>query len=346
MIKRTLIVLSLTLVIVIGVDPLQVAYSIAMTETEVAMLNAFAPTPTTLGDSQEKRGNVFVRALKAPFKAIGRLFGRGKKDDNKLHRLSEKDVKKFETAKVTRIVDATSPPAPAMGENATASALANPLGEAALTESQAKQARAVQHLEQGRELLENGNLNEAIACFSLATSLDAKLNEAHNLLGVAYEGKGMRMLALKSLELALQGENDQAEHLNNFGYLLSKNGRYERALKYLKRAVKLAPNEQRFLNNLGMVQAELGNFDDAYKSFDRAVGEFEGRMNVANRAQRLGHDKEAIKHLEKARALQPNTLDILHRLAVLYTRTGKQEEAAEARTSLVTVQALANVTTQ
>src|SRR5689334_3508434 len=42
--------------------------------------------------STEKKGNGFVRALGAPFRAIGRLFGGGKKNDQQTqaHRTSNK----------------------------------------------------------------------------------------------------------------------------------------------------------------------------------------------------------------------------------------------------------------
>ena len=340
MFKRTLVVTFLTLLLVIGAPPLQSTNGALMTEAEVAMLNATS-TATVEDFGKADGGNKFVRALKAPFKAVGRLFGFGKKDDNKLHRLSQKDVKKFESAKVSRVVDARSAQAvaPTNNEGASAPSLDLPIGEP-LTGQAVNAARAQQQLELGRQLLTT-DLNGAIAALSLAISLDDSLNDAHHLLGIAYELKGMRLLALKSLERSLRGNHDKPEYLNDYGYLLSKNADYERALKFLKKAVKLAPGDQRFWNNLGMVQAELRKFDDAYKSFALAVGEFDGHMNIATRAQRLGYDKEAIEHLEKARAIKPNTLDILARLVVLYGRTGQTQQATEARTSLLAIQATA-----
>src|SRR6476659_838451 len=45
---------------------------------------------------QKKSGNRFVRAISAPFRAIGRLFGGGKKNDQLARRISNKDAEKFE----------------------------------------------------------------------------------------------------------------------------------------------------------------------------------------------------------------------------------------------------------
>jgi Tfp pilus assembly protein PilF len=205
-------------------------------------------------------------------------------------------------------------------------------------------APAQANLERGRALLNSGNATDAIAVLSTAVSTDPTLHEAHNLLGVAYEMKGLRDRAFESFEKALKADNDNGEYLNNLGFLYFKNGDNDKAAKYLKRAVKVAPQAQRYWNNLGLAQAQRANFDEAYECFVHAVGEYEGHMNVANRSQSMGYDKTAIKHLEQARVLRPATAEILLRLAVLYKRTGNEELAAEANKALVATKAQANAT--
>jgi Tfp pilus assembly protein PilF len=322
MIKRSIIVVSLTIVLVTSAVPLRSVNGVLMTPEEIAMLEA-ASQDVEAG--QSKGDNTLVKVLKAPFKAIGRLFGGGKKD-NRPQRLSRKDVEKFETVGTAKVVDATMvQPA----ENA-------PVVDPATVSAQ-------ENLERGRTLLNSGNINDAIAALSTAATADAKLHEAYNLLGVAYETKGMRERAIESFENALKANDDNAEYLNNLGYLHFKNGDYDKAAKYLKRAVKAAPQVQRYWNNLGLAQAQRGKFDDAYECFVRAVGEYEGHMNVANRSQAMGHDKTAIKHLEKARVLRPATAELLLRLAVLYKRTGNDQLAAEANTALIAVRSQASV---
>lgn len=324
MLKRSLIVVSLAMLLVVSAVPARPVMGVLMTPEEVAMLEA-ASQDVQQQDNQSKGGNGFVRVLKAPFKAIGRLFGLGKNDDNKLQRLSRKDVKKFESVASTRVVDAR-----------TTGFGSAPLAQPTETESPVDAALAApqENLERGRALLSEGKVNDAIAVLSTAASSDAKLPEAYNLLGVAYETKGMRDRAFESFEKAVKADENNAEYLNNLGYLYFKNGDYDKAAKYLKRSVKLAPNVQRYWNNLGLVQAQRAKFDEAYECFHRAVGEYEGHMNVANRSQAMGFDKTAIKHLEQARALRPATAEILLRLAVLYKRTGNEQLAAEANAAL------------
>jgi tetratricopeptide (TPR) repeat protein len=326
MFKRTVIVLSL-LVLVTSAMSVPKVRSVLMTPDEEVMLE------TASQDAQKaesKSGNKFVSVLKAPFKAIGRLFGAGK-DDKKLQRLSRKDVEKFEAVAMTKVIDA---------RNANDAASAKE-PEANVTMADPAAASAQENLDRGRALLNSGNVNDAIAMLSNAVSRNPNLAEAYNLLGVAYEAKGMRDRAFESLQKAVKGDQANAEYLNNLGYLYFKNGNYDKAAKYLKRAVKFAPQVQRYWNNLGLTQAQRANFDEAYECFARAVGEFEGHMNVANRSQAMGYDKQAIKHLEQARVLRPATAEVLFRLAFLYKRAGNEESAAEADRALVAVRATA-----
>src|SRR5688572_10639918 len=347
MYKRLAVVLVLTLTLVLALAPRrQPVFSNILSEAEIAVINEAAATETantttTTEDTQPKRdGNRFAKVITAPFKAIGRLFGRGgSKNDNKLHRLSEKDVKKFETAKMTRVVDARTP-APAPTTN-TPDALTGTTTASDASALELNQTLAREHLQRGRELFSQNDVNNAINSLLMAVSLDRQLWDAHNLLGIAYEMKGMRTKALESLQLALKADKDQPEHLNDFGYILIKNGEYSRAVKYLKRAVKAQPDNQRFLNNLGLALVEVGKHDDAYKAFEKAMGEFDGRMNMATRLLRLGYDKEAIKHLEKCRAMQPNSMDILYRLSVRYARSGQMVEAEEANKAFLSLRATA-----
>lgn len=346
MYKRLAVVLVLTLTLVLALAPRrQSVFSSVLTAAEISVMHEAdaAAAAATNEDAQPKQdgGNRFVKVISAPFRAIGRLFGRGSnKNDNKLHKLSEKDVKKFETAKVTRVVDARTAPAPTTTpDQIDANTGANLSSDASAAELNKTLAR--QHLDRGRELFSQNDVGGAINSLLMAVSLDKELWDAHNLLGIAYEMKGMRSKALESLETALKADKDQPEHLNDFGYILIKNGEYSRAVKYLKRAVKAQPDNQRFLNNLGLALVEVGKFDEAYKAFEKAMGEFDGRMNMATRLLRKGYYKEAIKHLEICRAMQPNSMDILYRLSVLYARNGQTAEAEEANKAFLTLRATA-----
>lgn len=327
MLKRTLIVVPLTFALIMSVQPLQSVHGVLMTETELATLDAKdvsagEASSATESDANEKRGgNSVVRALKAPFKALGRLFSGGKRKENKVERISERDIRNFESTAADPIK-----------ANVAVKARAEKISDNSETQPP-------DHLVLGRNLLNSGSLNEAIAELSVAASI-APSAEAYNLLGLAYDQKGMRDRALSSFENAVRLKNEP-EYLNNLGYLLFKNGDYESATKHLKRAAKLAPDNPRIWNNLGLAQTERGHFGDAFKSFARAVGEFKAHVNIAARLESLGETKDAIKHLEKANALKPTSTEVLAKLILLYESSGQKHQAQTAHSALLVVSALA-----
>lgn len=308
--KRRIYAAIVAFVMMVGVTALWSAETTKRDGDEDANVISDSGAKTGKSDT-DKKGNRLVRAFKAPFKAIGRLFGGGK-DDNKLQRMTEKDAEKFESAGVAKVEDARTDK----------------------TKPKANGNSARDHLAVGRALLESGRVNDAIEELSLAVSLDAKLKEAQNLLGVAYDQKGLHERAKDSYERAIKDGEEDAQTLNNLGFSLYQNGNYRAALDRLKRAAKLAPNDERILNNLALAQARLGKFDDAYKNFKRAGGELTGRLNTATLLERMGRDDEAIKYYEQALHLQPNSSIALRRLADLYNRVGKYEQARAMTRSL------------
>ena len=193
---------------------------------------------------------------------------------------------------------------------------------------------AREHLESGREFLLNGAYSEAISALSTAVSLDPKLTEAHNLLGVAYDKKGFGDRAKDSFERAVKLEED-AETLNNLGFALYQSGNYRAAVDRLKRAAKLAPSDERILNNLGLAYCRLGKIDEAYKAFARATGPLTGNLNTAKMLERFGREDDAIRYYESAHRIDPNNSLALRRLADLYHRVGRASESESMRAALI-----------
>ena len=310
--RRTIIAIVIAATLCFGVTSFWSASTVRRDgETDANIISdAGAKTGSNM-EEKKKDGNKVVKILTAPFRAFRRLFGGGR-DEGKLTRLTEKDVEKFQSTGMTRVEDGRNP------------AEAKPSATGS----------AHDHLALGRTFLSAGRINEAIAELSLAASLDPRLNEAHSLLGLAYDRKGMHDRAKDAYDRAVKANPEDAQTLNNLGFSLYQNGNYRAAVDKLKRAAKLAPTDQRILNNLALAQVRLGKTDDAYKNFARAGGEVTGRLNTAAMLERLGRDEEAIKQYEAARRAQPNSVVALRRLADLYRRTGHSSEAQAAQTAL------------
>lgn len=313
--KRTVVAVLIAFILTVGVTAMWTASTIEREgDPDAIVLEDSGVEAGTAEQPAKKGGNKVVKVLAAPFKAFGRLFGRGD-DTNKIHRMTEKDAERFESVGVTRIEDANNQPV----KRDTAA------------------ASAKEHLESGRQLLLDGHYNEAISELSLAVSLDPKLGEAHNLLGVAYDKKGFGDRAKDSFERAVKIDED-ADTLNNLGFSFYQNGNYRAAVDRLKRAAKLAPADERILNNLGLAYCRLGKIDEAYKAFARATGPLTGNLNTAKMLERFGREDDAIRYYEAARQIDPNNTFALRRLADLYQRTGRANESEAARAALALAQ--------
>jgi Tfp pilus assembly protein PilF len=307
---RTLIAIFIAFVLTVGSSAMWSASTIERDgDADANMLEDSGSESGNVKD-EKKKGNKVARVFAAPFKAFGRLFSR--KDNNKLQRSTEEDAQKFESVGVTRVEDSRTPAVKKLDASASAK----------------------EHLASGRSYLLSGRLNEAISELSIAASLDPKLSEAHNLLGVAYDKKGLADRAKDSYERAVKEEPEDAQTLNNLGFSLYQNGNYRAAVDRLKRAAKLAPTDERILNNLGLALCRLGKFQDAFKYFARANGPFTGNLNTARMLERFGREEDAIRYYEDARRIDPSSTVALRRLADLYGRTGKAEQAQAATESL------------
>lgn len=295
--KRTIIAIFIALMLTLAATAMWSAATFERDgDTDANVIEDSGAAAGTASD--KKKGNKIVRAMAAPFKALGRLFGH--KHEQKLERMTEKDAANFESVGVARVNDSLSP-----------------------EQKQLVSGSARDHLAAGRQLLKDGRTNEAIAELSTAVSLDSKLAEAHSLLGVAFDQKGLGERAKESYEKAVKFEPEDAQTLNNLGFSLYQNGNYRAAVDRLKRAAKLAPGDERILNNLALALCRIGKFEDAYKHFARAGGQLTGRINVATMLERLGRDDEAIKYYEAAHRIDPSNVIASRRLEALYQRTGR-----------------------
>src|SRR5262245_27394923 len=204
--KRRIIAILIALVITIAVTAMWSASTIQREGDPDAIVledsGSEAGSVEEPNDQPKKKGgNKVVKVLAAPFKLFGKIFGGD--DTNKVQRMSEKDADRFETAGVTKIEDARNPN----------------------VKRDTSAASAREHLEAGRAYLLEGRYSEAVTELTTATSLDPKLTEAHNLLGVAYDKKGFSDRAKESFERAVKMEAD-ADTLNNLGFSLYQSGNY------------------------------------------------------------------------------------------------------------------------
>jgi Tfp pilus assembly protein PilF len=318
--------------------------------------------------ASKKKGDPLVRALTAPFRALARLFGGGKKDSRSPNTAKAKDAHKSDAATVRRAgdpkrdgqksdrgqsvnvaasnttSDAATPPALPLprstASSSSAPAVATP-GAAVAPQPKENEpftplivGVAGDPLSQGRALLERGYVTEAIRELSIAAVTGSNLVEANNLLGLAHDLRGLHKQAQEFYERALTVAPADARVINNLGYSLYLDDRYKDALAKLKLAARLDPSRPEIFNNLGFVYGRLNKYDDALRNFARAGGDFYARVQTATLLEAAGRDLEAIKHYEAARRIDPASTEILRRLVNLYNRTGQRDKAEAAERAL------------
>ena len=105
--KRRLIAVLIAFVLTAAVTAMWSASTIQREgDPDAIVLEDSGSEAGSVDQPKKKGGNKVVKVLTAPFKAFGRLFGGD--DTNKIHRMTEKDAERFESAGVTRIEDANN----------------------------------------------------------------------------------------------------------------------------------------------------------------------------------------------------------------------------------------------
>ncbi|MBC7932781.1 MAG: tetratricopeptide repeat protein [Rubrivivax sp.] len=371
--KSRIISSTLALILALGVCAPQATLASRTVYDSAAMAGA-RPAPVADGngapdDAQQpkRKGNGFARALSAPFRALAKLFGGGKKNKPLEAKRRETEAQPAPSADTPNAdagqTAAQGQSSPRVEEKNASTASAREAGAisqgivssapssesvrivrpSVVESAQPKPAMWIPVIEgiskdsltQGRALLEHGYVQESIAELSVAAStVGSNLVEANNLLGLAYDRMGWHIQAAAAYERALSVAPKDPVVLANLGYSLYLAEDYHAAHKLLKQAAKLAPNTPVIYNNLGIVQAWRGHYDDAFKHFTRASNKYDAHLKLASILESAKRDREAIKHYEAALRLQPGTNAVLERLVALYDRTGKTDKADMARRAL------------
>lgn len=159
------------------------------------------------------------------------------------------------------------------------------------------------HLAQGRQLLEQGKLNEAIAEFQLALRLDANSVEAHFQLGNAYFQQGKLEEAAKEFQKAVDLAPENVDARSNLGAAYYELGQFDKAAAEFKKAITLQPEDADIHYNLGAAYVQQFQFDAGIAEFNEAL-----RLNpnltrayfgLGNAYKLQGKNQEAIQALEK-----------------------------------------------
>lgn len=147
---------------------------------------------------------------------------------------------------------------------------------------------AVQRNNLGASLLQQGKMEEAIAEFRKAVTLDPKYTGAQLNLAYAYDRQGRIAEALAQYQtvIALEPENLFAQ--NNLGVLYDKQGRYDEAIAAFEQVLQIDPSNATALRNLENAKRNNGIVQEREERFAQARKEVEARPEDPRAAYNLG----------------------------------------------------------
>lgn len=195
-----------------------------------------------------------------------------------------------------------------------------------------------QHLKKGKELLEEGKMQEALIELKKAEEGNAIYPDLYNSIGLAYSLLGQYDDAIKSFNKALDLNKNYIEAHLNLALTLNNIGEVEEAKKEfeivgtLERAkggdmgfsvkAKLANAHK----SLGQLYYEIGKYDDAIAEIEKALKLNPDFKDISTLLGKIYIDKgdynTAIKVLTKVFESHPDYTDCAVRLGIAYFKKG------------------------
>jgi tetratricopeptide (TPR) repeat protein len=161
---------------------------------------------------------------------------------------------------------------------------------------------------------------------------------AHLLLGIVYSEQNQMAKSVQHLRHAIRLRPQEPAPHNSLGLVLMRQKKPAEALSEFKTAVGLAPRDLPVWLNLFQAQLSMKKFDDAQSSAEKIGNLAEPSGDLYNRLGALqaefGDYPGAIKHLERAAAIDTGSYDLRYNLGLAYYRNGDLIRALQILESL------------
>ena len=239
--------------------------------------------------------------------------------------------------------------------------------DTAATISAAAQVRAVDLVDQGNELKEEGFTAQALDAFNDAVAENPKLTEAHLAIGDIFRERGVyeeadtayrkavvsdpnnfdaRYLlgltnhlrgdldrAISSYRRALAINKDSFEANRDMGSAVMQSGKPQDAIKFAKRAVELDTESQAAWANLATAYSLAGDYENAVEAYRQTLALGDAAIPVllglADAHLKLGHFQRA-ENVLQAIEREGGSPIAKERMALVFFKQGKFAAAAEA----------------
>ncbi len=129
-----------------------------------------------------------------------------------------------------------------------------------------------QTLGEAAALLRSGQLEEAEAATRKIVAANSRNAEAHSLLGVILDQRGLTAEAEREYHAALILKPKSVAVLSNLGVLLARTNRASEAILKFEAALRVDPQHETAVYNLGALYAARGDYKRAIPLLEKATG--------------------------------------------------------------------------
>jgi tetratricopeptide (TPR) repeat protein len=188
--------------------------------------------------------------------------------------------------------------------------------------------------ERGRNLLEQGRLEEATQILLKATELDPKFALAFRWLGTTLVHSNRARDGTEAYRKALALDPTDVDTLNNLGIALFKEQQYDDAIGLYRAALRMAPDDGTILVHLANALDARGDADIAIDTYFQALaldrGNAQAWYNLAVTLEKQDRVDEAIDAYRNAVASRPAYANAWNNLGSLLQRRGKHSKSIDA----------------
>ena len=185
----------------------------------------------------------------------------------------------------------------------------------------------------GNALLQKGQVDEAMEQFQKALAFQPDDAMVHNSLGTALLQKGRVDEAIVHYQKALEIIPDSAEACCGLGNALLQKGRVDEAMEQFQKAIRLQPDLATAHYDLGNLLLQKGRVDEAITCYQKALkikpGYAEAHYNLGNAFLQERSVDEAIQQYQSALEIKPDYAEAHINLGAALFQKGRLDDAAE-----------------
>jgi eukaryotic-like serine/threonine-protein kinase len=197
----------------------------------------------------------------------------------------------------------------------------------------------------GNAYRQTGSYEKALKNFQQVTQLEPQNQIGFANLGVVYMSMGRYQESIAPLEKALQLDPQPAV-ISNLGTSYFYLHRFPEAAKQFEKAVELNPNDETMMGNLADGYRAVGQIDKAKATYDKAIALAFKALRVNPRSAgtmgslalyyaKKGDMGEAVGWIQRARGLDPSSIDLILTSAEVHVLSNRPEDAiADLKTGL------------